>query len=117
MRAGQVFDGERLVDLPTELVEDARVVAVGESLPETVDVVDLGSATLLPGLVDCHQHLVFDGQGTLEEQVAGRSDAELGERARRNARRASRSRTICRAVSESSVRRLRRPPRRPISAR
>ncbi|MCB0962137.1 MAG: amidohydrolase family protein, partial [Acidimicrobiales bacterium] len=35
-----------------------------------------------------HQHLVFDGSGTLEAQVADRSDADLAERARRAARRA-----------------------------
>lgn len=90
MRAGRVFDGDRFVELPTLLVEQDSIVAVGESLPESIDVVDLGEATVLPGLVDCHQHLVFDGRGTLEEQVAGRSDAELADRARRNARRALR---------------------------
>ena len=88
LTAARVFDGHRLVDRPALLVEDDRVVSVGESLPESVDVIDLGEATILPGLVDCHQHLVFDGQGTLEEQVIGLSDQELRERARVAARRA-----------------------------
>jgi imidazolonepropionase-like amidohydrolase len=46
---------------------------------------------LLPGLVDAHQHLVFDGDGALEEHVAGRTDDELQDRARANAQRALRA--------------------------
>lgn len=88
VRAARVFDGSGVVDRPTLLVDGDRVVAVGESLPETVPVVELPDATVIPGMVDCHQHLVFDGQGTLEEQVVGRSDAELLERATEHARRA-----------------------------
>ena len=38
--------------------------------------------TLLPGLVDSHQHLCFNGIGTLEEQVRGVTDEELLARAR-----------------------------------
>jgi imidazolonepropionase-like amidohydrolase len=89
LRAAHVFDGERFVDRPTVLVDDARVVAVGEALPRSAEVVDLGTATLMPGLVDCHQHLCFDGVGTLEEQVARVDDDELTVRARSAARRAA----------------------------
>ena len=92
--AERVWDG--VVDAPIQngFVEIAhgRVVAVGAA-------VDLGSraddavalppdTTLLPGLVDCHQHLVFNGQGTLEEQVTGIDDDALTERARVAATRA-----------------------------
>lgn len=38
-----------------------------------------------------HQHLVFDGHGSLEQQVADRTDEELRDRARQNARRALRA--------------------------
>ena len=86
LRAARLFDGFDFVDRATLLVEGDAVVAVGEQLPESVDVLDLGDATLLPGLVDCHQHLVFNGRGTLEEQVTGIDDAALTERARSNAR-------------------------------
>ena len=88
LTAARLFDGERLVERPTLLIEDDRVSSVGESLSESVDVIDLGEATILPGLVDCHQHLVFDGQGALEDQVTGLSDEELTARARGAARRA-----------------------------
>jgi len=88
IRAARLFDGDRFVDRPTLLVEAAEVVAVGEELPESVEIVDLGGATVLPGFVDCHQHLVFDGVGTLERQVSGVSDDALVARARTAARRA-----------------------------
>ena len=86
LRAARLFDGFGFVDRATVLVDGDAVVAVGEQLPETLDVLDLGDATLLPGLVDCHQHLVFNGRGTLEDQVTGIDDAALIERARGNAR-------------------------------
>ncbi|MGH3026696.1 MAG: amidohydrolase family protein, partial [Gaiellaceae bacterium] len=43
------------------LVDAGRIVAVGSALrvPDA-EVVDLGGATLVPGLVDPHVHLAFD---------------------------------------------------------
>lgn len=71
------------------MVIDRDVVrSVGSTPPDDVEITDLGDATILPGLVDCHQHLVFSMQGTLEDQVAGSTDVELAGRARLNARRA-----------------------------
>lgn len=42
------------------LVEDGRITDVGEnlSLPANTETIDLGSATLLPGLIDAHTHLL-----------------------------------------------------------
>jgi imidazolonepropionase-like amidohydrolase len=74
--------------MPIVVVDGGTILSVGEDPSAGTEVVDLGDVTLLPGLVDAHQHLVFDGSGTLEEQVAGRTDEELQERARQNARRA-----------------------------
>jgi imidazolonepropionase-like amidohydrolase len=88
LRGARLFDGERLLAEPVVAYRDGVIVSVGEAPPPGVAVTDLGDATLLPGLVDAHQHLVFDGSGTLEEQVAGRTDDELRHRARSNARRA-----------------------------
>jgi imidazolonepropionase-like amidohydrolase len=90
LRSARVFDGERLLDRPTVLVDEGAIVAVGVAVPESADTVDLADATLLPGLIDCHQHLCFDGIGSLEEQVAGIDDDELVVRARVSAQRALR---------------------------
>jgi imidazolonepropionase-like amidohydrolase len=86
IRAARIFDGGRFIDNPTVLVDRGLVVATGENLPDSIDVVELDDVTLLPGLVDCHQHLVFDGRGTLEDQVVGVDDDMLTERARKHAR-------------------------------
>jgi imidazolonepropionase-like amidohydrolase len=86
IRSARLFDGHAFVDRPTLLVEGGAVVSVGEALPESVEIVDLGDATVLPGFVDCHQHLVFDGSGTLEHQVSGIDDEALTARARTAAR-------------------------------
>lgn len=86
LSAEAVFDGTGVAERPTLLVDDGRVVDVGVALPETIEVVECAGATILPGLVDCHQHLCFDGDGTLEGQVRGRSDDELAARARASAR-------------------------------
>jgi imidazolonepropionase-like amidohydrolase len=86
--AAGLFDGVGMQERPTLLVEGDRIVAVGEPIPESVTTEDLGDATLWPGLVDAHQHLCFDGNGTLEEQVSGIDDGALADRARVMARRA-----------------------------
>jgi imidazolonepropionase-like amidohydrolase len=90
LRAARLFDGERLLSPSTVLVDGASIVGAGVALPETVPVVDLGDATLLPGLIDCHQHLCFDGRGTLEEQVSSVENTDLVARARACAARALR---------------------------
>jgi imidazolonepropionase-like amidohydrolase len=82
LRGAQVFDGERLTGARS-IVLDGGAIGVGEGAD---DEVDLDGATVLPGLVDTHQHLVFDGVGTFEEQVAPHDDDTLRARAHRHAR-------------------------------
>ena len=94
LRASRVFTGTAYDSVPSVLIEGRTVRAVGAeaeavaSTNSTTVVSELGDVTLLPGLIDCHQHLVFDGHGSLEEQVDGHSDEHLTKRARANARRA-----------------------------
>jgi imidazolonepropionase-like amidohydrolase len=87
VEAGRLFDGHQFIEPARVVIAGGLVAAVGADVAEPTTM-DLGDATLLPGLVDCHQHLVFDGVGTLEEQVSGRTDEELRERAWTQARRA-----------------------------
>ena len=48
-----------LVSSPVVLIEGDRITAVGPGLavPAGFEVIDLGEATLLPGLIDCHTHV------------------------------------------------------------
>jgi imidazolonepropionase-like amidohydrolase len=90
VRAARLFDGDRMVAPANVLIEGGTIIDVGVSVPDSISTVDLGDATLLPGLIDCHQHLCFDRVGTLEQQVSGINDDRLLARARENAQRALR---------------------------
>src|SRR5436190_2026419 len=42
------------------VIEKDRIVSLSRSAPAGVSVIDLSSQTVLPGLVDCHVHLLFN---------------------------------------------------------
>lgn len=58
------------------LLDGERIVAVAEGVdpPEDVEVIDLEGATLLPGLVDTHVHLVFDASADPVGALDARDD-------------------------------------------
>ena len=66
VRAAHVLDVRtgRMLDRQTVLIAGDRIQAVGPSsdvaVPTGARVIELGSATLLPGLIDCHTHLTTD---------------------------------------------------------
>ncbi|WP_238013378.1 amidohydrolase family protein [Dactylosporangium sp. AC04546] len=78
IRAGRLFDGvsAATVERPVVIVEGARIIAVlaGGEPPAQAELVDLGDATLLPGLVDSHVHLVFDASPDPVGALAGADD-------------------------------------------
>jgi imidazolonepropionase-like amidohydrolase len=64
--SGQVFDGAGSPPAPADVVvENGRIVDVGTGL-DGDEVVDCAGATVLPGLMDCHVHLLFSGVNPLK---------------------------------------------------
>jgi imidazolonepropionase-like amidohydrolase len=63
IRAGWLFIGTEDSARPDQVivVEGARIKAVGSAseidIPEDAEIIDLSSATVLPGLIDCHTHI------------------------------------------------------------
>ena len=64
LRAARLIDGSGAAPVAPAMVvvEGERIVAVGSKLdvPARARVIDLGDATLLPGLIDLHTHLTGD---------------------------------------------------------
>ena len=74
IRAGKLIDArsEKPLENPLIQVEGDKIVSVtaGGSAPAGVEVVDLGNATVLPGFIDVHTHLLLQGDVTSEEYDA-----------------------------------------------
>jgi imidazolonepropionase-like amidohydrolase len=68
LKAARLFDGrsERSLAGLSVLVEGSKIVAIGKDVTprspggDPIDVIDLGDATLLPGLIDAHDHLTIE---------------------------------------------------------
>ncbi|MGA2429093.1 MAG: amidohydrolase family protein [Candidatus Acidiferrum sp.] len=68
IRAGRLLDPRagNILAPAAVLIEDGKVKKVGSpaqvqrDAPTGVKTIDLGNATLLPGLIDCHTHLLLD---------------------------------------------------------
>lgn len=81
IRANHAFDGDSYLEGgATVLVAEGRIVGVesaGYAVPSDVEVFDHGDATVLPGLIDTHVHLVGDSGAGALDRVAGYSDDEI----------------------------------------
>ena len=79
VRAGALIDGrsERPLANQEVLIRGDRIAEIypagSRSLPAGTELIDLGSATLLPGLIDCHTHIFLQG----EVPAAGGYDVQL----------------------------------------
>ena len=74
LRARRVFDGTgSVIDHGAVLVSETTIEAVDAAAvigsPDGVEVLDLGDATVLPGLIDVHQHVTFPGDTRVVAQV------------------------------------------------
>lgn len=88
LRAGRLFDGRTWHAGAAQVaVEGGRIVEVGPQAPvgADVEVLDLGAATLLPGLVDAHVHLTWDASPDAVTHVTEASPEELLTQAERAA--------------------------------
>ena len=67
VKAAHLFDGksDQVVSPGVVVVQDGKIVAAGAKVtePAGADVIDLGNATLLPGLMDAHTHLTGESTG------------------------------------------------------
>jgi imidazolonepropionase-like amidohydrolase len=75
IRTARLFDGVTSIADPLVLVEDGRITEVRTGPPPPdAELIDLPGATLLPGLIDTHVHLAFDGSTDPVEALAARDD-------------------------------------------
>lgn len=81
IKCGKLIDGktDKVFDNQIILIQGNRIAAVGAtvSIPANARVIDLSSATVLPGLIDAHTHMfLHDGDYNdqlLREQIAYRA--------------------------------------------
>ncbi len=71
IRAGKLIDGksDNAIANALILIEDGKIASVtpGGSPPSGVAVIDLSNATVLPGLIDAHTHILLQGDVTEED--------------------------------------------------
>jgi imidazolonepropionase-like amidohydrolase len=69
IRAARMIDArsDNVISPAMVVVRDNRIAAVVGTAPAGATVIDLGDATLLPGLIDAHVHLLLQGDVTQED--------------------------------------------------
>ncbi|GIG68484.1 amidohydrolase family protein [Phytomonospora endophytica] len=86
LRAAGLFDGVSPTPAPRPivLIDGDRIVSVqtGGEPPTGAQVIDLGTAWLMPGMIDAHQHLCFDASA---DPIAARDDTAMLTQMRRAA--------------------------------
>lgn len=70
LQNARLFDGTgaRARDVDSLTIQDGRIAALSGSPPADPDrVIDLGGRFLMPGMIDCHAHLVASAQVSVDE--------------------------------------------------
>jgi len=90
LRPARVFDGEIMHENWQVLLKNQRIEGVAEKLtvPPNTEIIDIPNATLLPGLIEGHSHLLLHpyNETTWDDQVLKESRAERIARATVHAR-------------------------------
>src|SRR5512135_1087379 len=95
VRGARLYDGRgyRAIDDAVLVAQDQRIMYVGpaqnargfDALP---DAIDAGGRALVPGLIDCHVHLCFDGSPDFAADAASLTPATAFDRCAESALRA-----------------------------
>ena len=69
VRAARLLDvrSGRMIENPIVVIRGDRIESVAKSVPAGAKVLDLGTRTLLPGLIDAHTHVLLQGDATEPE--------------------------------------------------
>ena len=83
IKAARLFDGTGAppIENAVALIEGERIVAAGAAsdvaVPDGADVLDAGDATLLPGLIDAHVHMLHTGSASSGVDSRAMNDQQL----------------------------------------
>src|SRR5690348_8900479 len=75
IRAGTLIDGTSNAVRHNQVIviRDNKIESIGGNVPAGANVIDLSRATVLPGMIDCHTHILLAG----EEPQKGGYDTNL----------------------------------------
>ena len=80
IRAGHLFDAKsgKMLDNQILLIKGERIADVGPDvqIPREATLIDLSAATVLPGMIDTHVHVVTGGETTAQRAIAAVANAQ-----------------------------------------
>src|ERR1051326_5143898 len=80
IRAGRLFDVKtgNMLNNQIVLIKGERITGVGSNLqiPREATLIDLSSATVLPGMIDTHVHVVTGGETAAQRAITAVANAQ-----------------------------------------